>query len=368
MIGILKNAFDAWRGAGSHSVTVPPMDGALSPNQVIEESPAILAIEAPDNLVTDGKRMLFSSGHTLQDLMVGDRSGKASVIATYKHPISAMAMHVGGSVAVGLDDGQVVIAGGAHDGKTLSSVDGAAIVCPTALLWADADTLLVAIGSRQNPPSRWKHDLMQKNSSGSVWRIDLQSGSAICLGDRLAYPYGLFLAADGALIVSESWRNQLVRLDGRSGQPSVQFPDITGYPARLTPASDGGAWLAVFAPRSQLIEFVLREKDYRTHMMTEMPDQFWIAPSIQPTQTFLEPLQGGALKQLGVLKPWAPTRSYGLLVRLDGSLEPQDSLHSRADGRRHGITSCIEMAGKLIATSKGGDVIVSVPLDDRKGE
>ena len=35
--------------------------------------------------------------------------------------------------------------------------------------------------------------------------------------------------------------------------------ELPGYPARLSPAQDGGFWLAVFAGRTQLIEFVLRE-------------------------------------------------------------------------------------------------------------
>jgi hypothetical protein len=43
-------------------------------------------------------------------------------------------------------------------------------------------------------------------------------------------------------------------------------------------------------------------------------------------------------------------------------------MHSRADGRRHGITSCLEADGRLLATSKGGDVIVSLPIDEQFGE
>jgi hypothetical protein len=366
MIRALRNAIDAWRGAGAHSVTVPPMDGALGPNQAIEEAPELLAVDAPDNLASDGRRILFSSGPSLFELKTDGLTGTATPVESFAQPVTALASHADGGTAVGLDDGRVLLKGGKHHGKTIGQVDGQPIVCPTALQFADGNTLLLAIGSRQNAPSRWKHDLMQKNASGSVWRIDLASGNSTCLGDQLAYPYGLFLSRDGNVIVAESWRNQLIRL-GSNGQIEIQFADITGYPARMSPATGGGAWLAVFAPRSQLIEFVLREKDYRTQMMTDIPENLWLAPSIFPSMTFLEPLQGGALKQLGILKPWAPTRSYGLLVRLDASFEAQSSLHSRADGRRHGITSCLEVNGRLLATSKGGGVIVSLPLGDRIG-
>lgn len=368
MIAALRSAIEAWRGAGRFSVTVPPMDGALRPNQAIEEAPCALEIEAPDNLVGDGRRLLFSSKSSVLELVIEAGVGRAVAFANFDQPVTALAAHASGGVAIGLNDGRLVLRGGEHGGLTLTKVGDRPIVCPTALLFADAHTLLLAIGSRANSPERWKHDLMQGNASGSVWSIDLAGGAATCLGDRLAYPCGLLQTNDGGVIVSESWRNQIIRV-AAGAKPTAIFSDVTGYPARLAAAGDGvGAWLAVFAPRSQLIEFVLREKDYREQMMSDIPEELWVAPSISAVKSFLEPLQGGALKQLGILKPWAPTRSYGLLIRLDESLEPRASLHSRADGRRHGITSCVEFEGRLVATSKGGDAIVSIPLDDELGK
>lgn len=365
MIGAIRNMFESWRGGGAHSVTVPPMDGALSPNQVIEQSPVALEIAAPDNLVSDGTRCLFSSGREVLSLAGG--GANAGTVASFDSPISALAAHPSGMLAAGLDDGRLVVRGGRHDGKTVTKVGGRDARCPTALAFVDANTLLMALGSQQNPASRWKRDLMQKNASGSVWRISLDGGEAVCMADGLAFPYGLLPLPDGSVIVSESWRHQLVRVAaGRS--PTVELGDIAGYPARIAPAAGGGAWLAVFAPRSQLIEFVLKEDDFRSSMMAEVPDEVWIAPSMAAPQTFLEPLQGGGLKHLGIVKPWAPTRSYGLVLRLDETFQPVFSMHSRADGRRHGVTSCVETGGRLLAASKGGDVIVSLPTEERFGE
>ncbi len=362
MIAVLRRTVDALRGSGTAAVTVPPMDGAMRPNQAIEEAPVLLEIAAPDNLVSDGARLLFSSRDVVHVLTGDGVAARAEPFARFETPVSALAAHRGGAVAVGLEDGKIVVRGGRHHGRLLTRLGDRTIVCPTALLFVDENTLLVALGSQQNAPQRWKYDLMQRRATGSVWRIDLGGGPAICLADRLAYPYGLMLSADGGLIVAESWRSRLVRL-ARGGKPEDRLTDIAGYPARLAPTADGrGCWLAVFAPRSQLVEFTLRERDYCEQMMREIEPQFWIAPSLSATQSLREPMQMGGLKQLGVLKPWAPTRSYGLVVRLDGDQEPQGSLHSRADGRRHGITSCIEVDGRLLAASKGGDAIMSIPL------
>jgi hypothetical protein len=67
---------------------------------------------------------------------------------------------------------------------------------------------------------------------------------------------------------------------------------------------------------------------------------------------------------MGVLKPWAPSRSYGLAIKLAADFEPVMSFHSRADGSRHGTTSVLEQAGLLYVASKGGDVIVSLPAEE----
>ena len=160
-----------------------------------------------------------------------------------------------------------------------------------------------------------------------------------------------------------SWRHQLIELaDGRS---RALLSDIPGYPARIALASTG-YWLAIFAPRSQLVEFVLREPRFRQRMMREVDPRFWVAPSLHHALDYREPLQSGAIKQLGELKPWAPSRSYGLIAGLDDGFDPIVSFHSRADGKRHGITSCVEADGRLLATSKGGNLILGVDL--RRGE
>jgi hypothetical protein len=41
--------------------------------------------------------------------------------------------------------------------------------------------------------------------------------------------------------------------------PRPLLSDLPAYPGRIAPAPDGGFWLALFAPRNQLVEFVLRE-------------------------------------------------------------------------------------------------------------
>src|SRR5690242_3815214 len=200
---------------------------------------------------------------------------------------------------------------------------------------------------------------MQGGASGSVWRMDLRDGGTACLARNLAFPYGL-LVAGSDLIVAESWRHRLLRLPLAGGAAQPVLAKLPGYPARLAPAAAGGAWLTLFAPRNRLIEFVLEEDAYRADMMRDVPRDFWIAPALSSGASFLEPLQCGAVKTMGIHKPWSPTRSYGLVARLDAHLRPIASYHSRAGGRRHGVTSIVQAAIGALVTAKGGNAILQI--------
>jgi hypothetical protein len=148
-----------------------------------------------------------------------------------------------------------------------------------------------------------------------------------------------------------------VRVGVGTAEPVLKH--LPGYPARLAPCADGGAWLAIFAPRNRLIELVLQETHYRLDMMASVPRAFWIAPAMASGRSFLEPLQCGGIRTMGVHKAWSPSRSYGLAVRLGPDLAPVSSLHSRANGHRHGTCSVIEHQGRSLIASRGGNCILA---------
>ena len=230
--------------------------------------------------------------------------------------------------------------------------------CITALAYGEDGALWLANGSASHPPSGWSADLMQKGSSGSLWKREAEGHEFRKIAGHIAYPYGLHPTENG-VFVSESWSHRILHFDGSGGRKTV-LDHLPGYPARLSPAAGGGAWLALFAPRNRLIEFVLQESRYRHDMMAEVPREYWIAPALVSNRSFLEPLQCGGIKTMGIHKPWSPSRSYGLVVRLDTSMRPLHSLHSRANGERHGICSAVEINGQVFAASKGGDCVLSL--------
>jgi hypothetical protein len=349
----LRNAMDRWLGRGEASITMPPMDGAFRPNDLLDSAAPVIETPEPDCLAVTSRGIVVSSQCSLFSV---DKPGGAP-LASFDAEISALAGLPDGGAAVGLIDGRIVFLGGRHDGKTIEA--SPEVTCITALAAARGGTLLVANGSASNGPAAWKRDLMEKNASGSVWRIEPASHGRQQLAGNLAYPYGLLEEID-SIVVSESWRSALTRIaPGASGRNEPVLESLPAYPSRLWRDADNAIWLALFAPRSQLVEFVLSEDRYRRRMIDEINADYWVAPCLRAGCMPQEPTQQGGVRQLGVLKPWSPTRSYGLVARLDHAYRPNASFHSRANGRRHGVTSCLAIDGRLFFCAKGDGIVAS---------
>jgi hypothetical protein len=365
MIAALKRAYAAFRGFDDETGSAPMMDGPLRPNARLDAAPVALSLADVDNLTQHSGALLCSSGSQVLRLTPHEGSLTASDTRGFEHPVTFVAAGPSDSLAIGLDGRGVLILEGPHAGKAIAEVSGQPLRSPTASLFIDADRLVVANGAEGRPAADWKRDLMERGATGSLWLIDLSTPEATGtqIGKNLAFPTGLAHAADGRLHVSEAWRHRILAFEKEAmSAPQPVLSDLPAYPGRIAPARGGGFWLALFAPRNQLVEFVLREDDYRRRMIDTVDPNFWIAPALSSGVSFLEPIQGGARKKLNMLKPWSPSWSYGLVARCSPTMQPLRSFHSRADGAVHGVTSCCEFNDTLYVAAKGAGRIVAVDL------
>jgi hypothetical protein len=358
VIGTLRTWTDQLLGRGAAAITVPIFDGALKPNQILEQAETFAELESPEDLATDGTSLFVADGASV----LRYEGDMAITVAQVDGRITGLAVLPHGGLAVTLDGTKLRVFGGPNDGRTWSSVAGEPLNSANAICATADGKLLVTDGSQTQPYDRWCHDLMSLGRSGRLLELDLADGSAREVANGLAYAFGT-TAVGKDVWVCESWAHRVVAYgEGKRGLPVVSR--LPCYPSRLAPAADGGYWLTAFTCRTQLVEFVLRQKAYRTRMMKEVDPRYWIAPALTSGNTFLEPLQGAHLKMRGIHKPWAPPRSYGLVMRLapDGLI--RYSLHSRVDGKNHGIVAAVECQGTLFALAKGRRRIVSVPVAD----
>ncbi len=353
MIGWIGDRIDALLGRGRHSTAVPVMDGPLQPNRMLDEAGVLFRQPDLDNLVADGGRIWFSAGNVL---FRKDAGAEPKEVERFIGPITALSV-AGGRMAIAVEDRGILLRGEGE--QVIASLGGQPANCVTALALSHRDELLVAQGAQGSKAAGWKRDLMTLGCSGSVWRIE-GAGRQVCLARNLAWPAGVMEEAGGSVIVSEAWRHQLVRLGGNAA-PEVVLADLPGYPSRLL-STQHGPLLVVFAARNPLHEFVLREKAFRVRMVAEVPEEYWLAPALSSGRSPKEPLQLGGVKQMGVMKPWAPPRSYGLVVGLREDMQPVFSLHSRADGQMHGVTSLAICDGQLVVGAMGGGAALALPL------
>jgi hypothetical protein len=356
VIGAVKDFANRFLGRGEATITVPSFDGALKPNQMLETAAIVLECAAPEDLAASNGRLYLADGHRLVDL----GGPVPTELRTFDAPISAICVMANGALALALAGREVRIYPDPQ-APTPSATFADPRFCAVNALAAGGDGGLIATdGSAERGVDDWGRDLMELGRSGRVFRLAPSTQSVTPLASGLAYAFGA--CADGTdILVSESWRHRLVAV-APDGSKRVVLAHLPVYPSRLSPARGGGYWLTAFIARTQLVEFVLREPAYRRRMMAEIDPAFWVVPRLRSGQSFKEPMQGAHLKTMGVIKPWAPPRSYGLVIRLDAKGTPIYSLHSRVDGQNHGIVAAIEANGDLIMIAKGPGRVLRLSL------
>jgi hypothetical protein len=356
MIAGLKDFADRFLGRGDATITVPSFDGALKPNQILEKAETVGQFDAPEDLATDGKTLYLADGAAVLRL----DGAAVTEVRRFDRAISALCCLPGGGIAIALDGREVQVFATPSASSPRATISDPSFNAVNALSPGPQGTLIATDGSTARPTRQWVYDLMERGRTGKALNLDIASGRVRPIASGLSYAFGACAAGD-AVLVSESWRHRLIAI-AADGSHRVILDNLPVYPSRLSPAASGGFWLTAFAARTQLVEFVLRENAYRRRMMAEIDPDYWIAPKLKSGQSFLEPMQGAHIKTMGVVKPWAPPRSYGLVIRLNAGGMPLYAAHSRVDGVNHGVMAAIEMEGALYAIAKGPGRLLRAPL------
>ena len=328
------------------------LDGPLRPNDLLDQADARPLDDPDDICVASDGALLVSSGTRV--LRLHGWGEDFETVADLPLPVSALACRSDGLIAVGQAGGGIRVltpdgadAPGWHRGETdAQNVRACLFGRDRALLVANACTVVGAHADIR--------DLYAPTGTGRILRLT-ETGTCETVASGLRYPHGLVETGVGGIMVAESWAARIGPLAG-----DAVLRDAPGYPARISATSYGGYILSLFARRDPLIEFVLGEPKFLARMTAEIDPRYWIAPRLAADRNYRVPTQMGAARLIGEIKPWAPSFSYGLVIRLDGDFAPIASAHSRANGTRHGITSALDWNGDLIALSKGSNALLKV--------
>ena len=277
----------------SESHVKPVLDGAFAANRRLDEARVLdPEVTAPDDLLVGPDGGLYVSSGDEILLFTGPDFAQGRLFAKVEGEVGGLGWSqdrrllacVSGRGVCALDERGVV-------SKCLESVDGVAVACPTALTMAADGTVYVTDGSLHNTPERWLHDLMENDKgSGRLISWDANLAGAHVVAEGLVWPAGAVVSYDeNEVLVTEAWAHTLSAVTRHGGARRYLVHNFAGYPGRITRGVSGDYWLAFFALRSQLIDFVLRERKFCRRMMAQVPPDLWVGPALSSKSNYLYP-------------------------------------------------------------------------------
>ena len=331
------------------------LDGPLRPNEALDGA-AALAFEAPDSLVAcDDGSLLVSDGGALFRIR-STRRRPAKPLARFDGAITALCRHSADTVAAAVEGEGIHLVSTRNGKAELLSGDTRLHAAITACVATGDGAALAVRATTASGPYPFTRELFTPHGSGQLLRIG-PDGACTVLAEALRGPHGVALAADGGILVAETWAAAVKRLDP-SGRQSTIIERFAGYPGRLTPLTGGGYLMACLSRRDPLVDFVQTEPAFAARMIAEIDPDHWVAPRLDSRMDVNVPAQSGATRLFGEIKPWAPSLSYGLVCELGPDMVPRASYQSRANGIRHGIVSAVEWDGRVAAVSRAtGEVL-----------
>ncbi|MCA1847311.1 MAG: hypothetical protein LC792_29830, partial [Actinobacteria bacterium] len=312
--------------------------------------------EVDDVLPVSADRWWFSAGTGVFAWEKGD----VRPVADVGGPAGALATSGPGGVVVAVEGRGLV---GVDESGAARDVcaDEAVRHCVTDVAARPDGGLVVSVGSTEVGGDGWARELTKGRATGLL--VVVEGGRASVAADGLAWPAGVAVEDDGSLLVSVGQAHRIERrAAGALNRGSPVLDKLAFYPGRIRRGA-AGWWVAVPYLRNRATELVLSEPAMAEDMINSVDEEQWLVPSLRRENIYLDPLQMGQLRVLGVLKPWAPPRSYGLVFLFDSDGRVVESHHSRADGKRHGMTGLGEAGGRVVVAGKGCRSLLELQRD-----
>lgn len=331
--------------------SVPPLEAGLRPNDKLDGGEVLLRDFEADDLASWDGTVALSRGREVH--LLEGRSVR--LLATFEGEVSALAASAQGLLVAVRGTGIVAVD---RDGTPrLLHGDSRLAGCVTSMCSLGGEEVAVTIGSLHHDSDQWRHALVARDRSGCVLLVG-RCGSHV-LADGLGWPSGVAPAEAGTVLVSVANEFRLDVIPVTGGARRAMIRNLPAYPGRIS--SSGSDWLVSFPyVRNRLSEMLLDDKAFLQDMIATVEPQDWLVPALRIENPYRSALQLGQLRVLGVLKPWAPARSYGLVGVLEPSGRFRASLHSRVHGTQHGVTAALPVGPDTLIAVRGSRSVVLV--------
>jgi ribose transport system permease protein len=143
--------------------------------------------------------------------------------------------------------------------------------------------------------------------NGRLLSVRPGSGAPVVIAKNLMFPMGVCVERGGeSLLFSEAWRCRIGRywLQGpRKGQIDPVCEGLPGFPASITPSSDGNFWVAMVGMRTPLHDLSMRAPGFRRRMVQRVASDEWLSPNFNAGFVIKLSREGHILQRLADAGP-----------------------------------------------------------------
>jgi 2-keto-4-pentenoate hydratase/2-oxohepta-3-ene-1,7-dioic acid hydratase in catechol pathway/sugar lactone lactonase YvrE len=245
--------------------SAPALIGVLAPNQVLDrvERWEVPGGTRPEDVVFDAAGRLYAGvedGRIWRWPATYPDSGQAELFAdTHGRPLGLEIDPTDGTLIVcdayrGLlkvgETGHVTVLADTHANKRLKFTNNAAVAADGTVYFSDSSTRFRI--------EHYKQDLLEHRPNGRVFRYRPGAKDLDLIADGLYFPNGVALAPDESfLLVAQTAGYDILRIPltgPAAGRPEPFVSNLPGLPDNMSPAADGGYWVAFPSPRLPLVD------------------------------------------------------------------------------------------------------------------
>ena len=176
-----------------------------------------------------------------------------------------------GGRPLGLDfdnDGNLIVADAAKGLLSVTPTGAISVLCTEAGSHplgftddVDVDSQNVAWFS--DASYKWDHqevmnEVLESRPNGRLLKYDISTGECVVVLDELFFANGVAVSPDDSyVLVNETMRYRTKRVyvrGPRSGEVEVFIDNLPGFPDGISTGADGVFWLAIYAPRNELLD------------------------------------------------------------------------------------------------------------------
>lgn len=97
-------------------------------------------------------------------------------------------------------------------------------------------------------------EIMESRGTGRVLAYNLRTRQTTIIADGLVFPNGVAMHPDGSVLVNETGRYRVLKIDPENGRMTDWIANTPGFPDNINPGPEGTYFLGLISPRSEWLD------------------------------------------------------------------------------------------------------------------